>query len=126
MAEEEYKLRCAKRTRAAVQFSRSEDFYGDILIGSLSSIHRWRYASTLEAKDRRTSCARTSDALQALLRSTKEIVGGKNVLCEFLINRDSPNAVFRLTLYSSLMRAELYISEKNDKVSFYVKAVGAD
>lgn len=121
MAEDEYKMRCAKRTRAVVQFSRSEDFFEGILIGSLSSIPRWRYAATLEAKGRKASCARTSDALQALLRSTRVILSGKNVLCEFLINRDSSHEVFRLALYSSLMRASLYMSEKNDKVPFYVK-----
>ena len=116
VTEEEYAQRRAKRTRAAAQFARSEDSHDDIIVGSLSSIPRWRYASALDAKARNPGCARTEEALQELLESTKEIIGGKTFLCEYLINRDASDAVFRLAFYSSLMRAALYISEKNDKV----------
>ena len=66
----------------------------------------------LEVKDREPGCDRAEEAPQALLGTPKEVIGGGNVLCEFLINRDVSDAIVRIALYSSLMRAALYISEK--------------
>ena len=110
--EEQYADRCAKRTRAAALFSKSDEFYEDILVGALSAIPRWRYARAIEVKGREPGCARTEDSLQALLGSKKEIIGGRNALCEYLIRRGWADAIVRLSLYSSLMRASLCISEK--------------
>ena len=116
VTEEEYAERCVKRTKAVVSYSRSDEFYGEILIGSLSAIPRWRYARVLEVKGRDPGCARTQEALQALLESTKEVISGENALCEFLIPGKS-DALARLALYSSMMRTAFYISEKNEVVS---------
>ena len=77
MTEEEYAERRAKRARAAVLFSKSDEFYEYILVGALSAIPRWRYARALEVKDREPGCAGTEDALQALLESTNGIIGGR-------------------------------------------------
>ena len=103
-----------------VTYSKSDEFYEEIPIGSLSATTRWRYARALEVKDRAPGSARTQEERQALLESTKEAIGGENAICEFLINRDGSDAITGLALYSSLMRAALYISEKNDDVSSLV------
>ena len=112
MSEEEYAERRAKRARAVVSYSGTEDFFEDILIASLSAIPRWRYARTLESIGRDQGSARTADSLRALLVSTREIIEGENSLCDHLINECGSQWVLRMCLYSSLMRTALYISEK--------------
>ena len=57
-----YLGRCAERTRAFLDFARSDEFYAHILIGSLSSIPRWRYASVLEEVDRAHGPTKSEEA----------------------------------------------------------------
>ena len=57
-------------------FPKSEEFYDDIPIGARYAIHRWRYARVLEVKGRKPGRAKTEDALQAILESSREIISG--------------------------------------------------
>ena len=80
VGEVSYLERCAKRTRAVLDFSRSDEFYEHILLGSLSSIPRWRCDAALDAVDREPGAARSDEALMDLLDSTRGIVSAENCL----------------------------------------------
>ena len=117
MGEEEYLNRCTKRTKDVLNFSRSEGFRENILTGSLSSIPRWCYARKLEALIRDPKTPRATEALGALLESTRGIIRGENYTVNHFIGRDCNRGRLRLCLYTSLMRTALYLSEKNVTVS---------
>ena len=87
VGETEYLGRCAKRTRSVVQFSRSDVFYESLLIGPPSSIPRWRYARTLEEKDKSHSRSRSADASAALVDSTRQIIKGGNYTVQHFVDR---------------------------------------
>ena len=123
LGEAAYLERCAKRTRAVLDFSTSDEFYEHILLGSLSSIPRWRYAASLDAVDREPGTARSDKALMDLLDSTREIICGKNFLVEHLVSMDKNPLRIRLTLYTSLMRTALYLSEKNIGVALFDRQI---
>ena len=111
--------RCTNRTRAVLEFCRSDEFYEHILLGSLSSIPRWRYAAALDAVDREPGAARTEESLMDLLDSTREIISGKNYLVEHLVCNDKNPTRIRLALYASLMRSAVYLSEKNKVIALF-------
>ena len=100
-----------------LKFPRSEEFMGNILMGSLSSIPSWAYARKLEALNRDPKTPRTTDALGALLESTMGIIRGGNFTANHFIDRECGRTRLRLCLYTSLMRTALYLSEKNVMVS---------
>ena len=56
---------------------------------------------------------RLGKALLAFYEKTCEIVRGENVVTENVIDREADPRVFKLTLYGALMRAYLYMAEKN-------------
>ena len=114
MGAEEYLERCTQRTRSVVTFSRSEDFYENILIGSLSSIPRWKYARKLEEINHVEGKSRTAEASAVILESTRSIIKGENFTVEHFINREPNQNKIRLSLYAALLRTALYLSEKND------------
>ena len=113
LGEIEYLDRCTKRTRSVVNFSKSEEFYENILIGSLSSIPRWRYARALADRKAGQGEPRTTNALSALFESTKTILKGENYTVEHFVNREANQNLIRLSIYASIMRTAVYLSEKN-------------
>ena len=114
MGSEEYKIRCTKRTQSVLEFSRSEKFHEDILIGSLSSIPRWVYARVIEGEEREDSYKRANRALEEFLESSREIINGQNQVVEHFLGGIEGEGDMRLSLYSALMRTALYLNEKND------------
>ena len=113
LGEVEYLDRCTKRTRSVVNFSRGEEFFESIPIGPLSSIPRWKYARKLSERGAEPGASRTIDALSTLLESTRTIAKGENYTVEHFVNREENQDRIRLSIYASMMRTALYLSEKN-------------
>ena len=85
----------------------------DLLVGSLSSIPRWRFARKLEGRGDEPNDKRVPDAMEALSKSTKDVLDGSNVVVEFLINREPCAERIRLKLYAALTRSMLYMEKKD-------------
>ena len=58
-------------------YSRSEAFTEELLIGSLSSIPRWRFARKLEGLGEEPITRRVPDAMESFIRSSSEIITGE-------------------------------------------------
>ena len=99
--------------RSVLQFVKSELFYLEVTVGALSAIPRWHFARVLESKEGDSTSPRLWKALLAFYIKTCEILKGENVVTEHIISRESDSGMFRLTLYGALMRAYLYMAEKN-------------
>ena len=87
LRDEEYLARCAKRTSSAPISSRSVEFYEGILIGSLSSIRRRKYARVVDAAGLGDGFPRTTGELNALLERSMEIIPLRNPTVEHVVNR---------------------------------------
>ena len=116
MDEEKYAQRCTERMRSVLDYTRSIKFHSDICIASLSSIPRWRFARALEDREATGTSPRLGTAMRAFYASTCSIIRGGDLLTEHLINRDPNAGTLRLSLYGSLMRAYLYLAERNGVV----------
>ena len=88
-------------------------FYESILIGSLSSIPRWRSSLALSDSTAEAGAPRATEALVALLESTRGIVSGDNYTVENFVNVEADQGGIRLSIYAETMRTALYLSEKN-------------
>ena len=98
-----------------LEFAKTEEFFTNISVGSLSAIPRWRFARVLEVKAGDSHSPRLGNALGAFYLSTCEIAQGKNLLVEHIINRETHHGVLRMVLFGSIMRAYLYLAEKSDR-----------
>ena len=96
--------------------SRANTLYVELVVGALSSIPRWHFARALGVRECDSYSPRLGNALDKFYTSTREVVEGRNILVEHLVNRERESGVIRLTLYASLMRSYLYLSDKNDPV----------
>ena len=113
MDEEANAARCSKRMRSVLQFVKADVFYLDVAVGDLPAIPRWHFARVLESMEGDSTSPRLGKALLAFYEKTCEIVRGENVVTENVIDREADPRVFKLTLYGALMRAYLYMAEKN-------------
>ena len=86
---------------------------GDLLVGALSSIPRWRFARKLEGRGEEPNTRRVPDSMEALSSSTTDILNGPNVVVEFLINREPGAERIKLKLYAALTRSMLYMEQKD-------------
>ena len=96
-------------------YSRSESLTEELLVGSLSSIPRWRFARKLEGRGEEPITRRVPDAMDAFLRSSSEIITGLNTVVEFLINRETSAPRIKLKLYAALTRSILYLEKKDSR-----------
>ena len=114
MNEEKYAERCSQRIQSVVEYVKGDAFYIHVCVGALSAIPRWRFARVLEVRSDEGITPRLGNALQDFYKSTSEITCGSNALTEHIVNRDPSAGTLRLLLNASLMRAYLYLVEKND------------
>ena len=95
-----------------LNFSRSEEFYENILIGPLSSIPRWCYARKLESLNRAPETPRTTEALGALLGGKRGVIHGENYPVNHFIDRDCNSGRLRLFIYLVDARGALPIGKE--------------
>ena len=96
------------------RITRPIDPYVELIVGALSSIPRWRFARAIGVRECDTYTPRLGNALDTFYTSTCEVVEGRNLLAEHLVNRERESGAIRLTLYAALVRAYLYLADKND------------
>ena len=93
-------------------YSRTGALYSDVCIGALSSMPRWHFARASESQGSDGATPRLSNALRVFRGSTSEMVQGRNVLVEHILNKDPAAGELRMALHGSLMRAYLYLVGK--------------
>ena len=94
----------------------SNTFYSDICVGALSAIPRWKFAQKLESRGDEGCSKRLTKALTAFYEETRAITLSKNVLVEHVVNRDPMGNTLRMLIYGAMIRAYVYLVEKNDRV----------
>ena len=100
--------------RTVIEYTQSEKFYSDVCIASLSSIPRWSFARVIEEREeKKGTSSRLGSALRAFYITMCKMVSGRDLLTEHLVNRGPSAGVLRLSLYAPLMRAYLYMAQKN-------------
>ena len=106
---------------SVLEYVKDSKFFMDVVIGALSAIPRWKFARVLEAKAEDTYSPRLGNAMRAFYSSTCEILQGKNVLVEHILNREPECGVIRMALYGAIMRSYFYLAEKCDRSKAYVR-----
>lgn len=96
-----------------LMYSRSQGFTEELLVGSLSSIPRWRFARKLEGCGDEANVRRVPEAMDAFRESTVKILSGSNTIAEFLVNREDCAPRIKLKLYAALTRSLLYMERKD-------------
>ena len=114
--EEKYAERCTKRMQSVRAYISSNTFYSDICVGALSAIPRWKFAQKLESRGDEGCSKRLTKALTAFYEETRAITLSKNVLVEHVVNRDPMGNTLRMLIYGAMIRAYVYLVEKNDRV----------
>ena len=103
--------------RSVLDFVKGGEFRPQLDVGALSAMPLWRFDREIEERGRESCAPRRKSALSSFLKSTCESTCPGNVLTDHIINREENAALLRMTLYGSLMRAYLYLSEKNSSAS---------
>ena len=79
------------------------------IIAAVSSIPRWRFARSIEAKEEIGVTRNLDKAIVDFMDSSRVIISGKNNLCNFPVGRKPGKCALYIQIYAALARTALYL-----------------
>ena len=86
-----------------LEFARSPKFSKSLLIATITSQPRWRYARALGSEFNAESGVGAPRAIKGLLKTTRSIIEGKDEFAEFFLNREDDHSDIRTEIWAAFV-----------------------